>query len=104
MDNVISKMNEKMESIASLYLKARGEINNSSRLSSDDEIHDIRIKYVVFINQCFEKLEENEKEIINNEFFFQEYPMWWKDKYSPKSFVKYKKLAIRHFLEVYYGK
>ena len=42
------------------------------------------------------------QQIINNDFFYQEYPGWWKSRYKKTNYLKLRKLAVRKFLEVFY--
>ena len=43
-----------------------------------------------------------EKEFINNDFFYQDYPGWWKLTYKKSNYMKLRNDAINKFLEVFY--
>lgn len=58
--------------------------------------------YLMKVEEAYQKLDEREKNLINNEFFFQNYHNWWIGLYSKTSFYRYKKQAMLHFLEVFY--
>lgn len=53
------------------------------------------------INFIFSLLDDVEKEIINNEFFFENYPFWWENIYPEKVFKKIKLSAMKNFIELF---
>ncbi len=55
-------------------------------------------KFIDRTNESFNNLDEIDKEIINNEFFYQEHPNWWKKYYSKGDFEKRKKVAMKQFV------
>ena len=59
-------------------------------------------EYLEKVNKAFSKLNERERNLINNEFFFQSYHYWWESIYSKATFYRYKKRAMRKFLEAFY--
>lgn len=42
------------------------------------------------------------KSIINNDFFYQDYPGWWKSLYRKRAYQKLKRKAVDLFLEAFY--
>ena len=59
------------------------------------------IQFCFDVENAFYSLTPPLKKIINNEFFYQNYPGWWKSIYSPKHFKVLRKLAIYKFMEAY---
>ena len=59
-------------------------------------------RYLSKVSSAFSSLEENEKNLINNEFFFQGYHNWWTSIYSKATFYRYKKNAMIKFLGAFY--
>ena len=59
-------------------------------------------EYISKVQQAYEALDDGEKNLINNEFFYQGYQEWWKPIYSKASFYRYKKLAMEKFLGAFY--
>ncbi len=54
-----------------------------------------------FIERCndsFNSLDAIDKEIINNEFFYQDAPNWWKTRYGKGDFERRKKVAMKEFV------
>ena len=59
--------------------------------------------YLLKVQKAYNSLSENEKNLINNEFFYQSYTWWWKALYSKATFYRYKREAMRKFLEAFYN-
>ena len=58
--------------------------------------------YMQKVETAYCALDEREKNLINNEFFYQSYQEWWKPLYSKASFYRYKKEAMEKFLGAFY--
>jgi hypothetical protein len=59
-------------------------------------------QYIDKVSKAFTKLTDSERNLINNEFFFQSYHNWWESIYSKATFYRYKKKAMMKFLEAFY--
>ena len=66
----------------------------------DEEDHN---QYLEKVFKAFASLSEAERNLINNEFFFQSYHNWWESIYSKATFYRYKKKAMVKFLGAFYG-
>ena len=76
--------------------------NNSSTLTkgfNSDSPYDL---YLTRVIEAYESLNEQEQNLINNEFFYQSYSNWWKTIYSKSYFYKRKKEAMVKFLGAFY--
>lgn len=60
-------------------------------------------QYIDKVSSAFCKLSDSERNLINNEFFFQSYHNWWESIYSKATFYRYKKKAMMKFLEAFYN-
>ena len=69
--------------------KSNTLIQNS--LSSD--------KFLDNINRSYSHLSKLDQMIINNEFFYGDYPGWWKSYFSSPLFLKLKTEAMKRFWE-----
>lgn len=98
--NKITILAQKMEIIAKNYFIARDILLQRIELSDDNFL--LMIVYIQRVCTCYALLDEKEKQFINNEFFYQGYPNWWKDKLTPSTYMKLKAKSIKHFLEVFY--
>ena len=76
------------------YLSQNGEILAENDLPC--------IVYLRKVESAYQSLNEREKNLINNEFFFQNYHDWWIGLYSKTSFYRFKRQAMLKFLEAFY--
>ena len=60
-------------------------------------------RYIEKVFEAFNSLNERERNLINNEFFFQSYHNWWESIYSKATFYRYKKQAMMKFLGAFYN-
>lgn len=60
-------------------------------------------QYLERVCRAFNSLNEVERNLINNEFFFQSYHNWWESIYSKATFYRYKKKAMVKFLGAFYN-
>ena len=58
--------------------------------------------FISKVERAYESLDDGEKNLINNEFFYQSYNQWWEPLYSKASFYRYKKIAMEKFLGAFY--
>lgn len=65
---------------------------------TDDSYEEFLFK----VEKAYLCLSEAEQNLINNEFFYQNYHQWWKTLYSKASFYRYKKTAMERFLGAFY--
>ena len=95
------KLSNKLQTIASTYLSI-------SRMLQVDSFHSQSFKENQYSNFCFtvelaySSLSAPLKRIINNDFFYQDYPGWWKLCYKRHEYLKLRELAIKRFMEAYY--
>ena len=59
-------------------------------------------EFIYKVEKAYNSLDDNEKNLINNEFFYQSYHQWWTALYSKASFYRYKKAAMEKFLGAFY--
>ena len=96
------QLNEMIEEVAYRFfiakrliaMRQRGEI-----LEEDNPPYQV---YLLRVEKAYRSLDERERNLINNEFFFQNYQNWWIGIYSKTSFYRFKKRAMLRFLEAFY--
>lgn len=104
-DNSLGRYN-KLVSIRDNYFycyhRLRGLSNNNYNLSEDKEgsISQYR-SYIKRVENVFDKLDHVSKMIINKEFFYNDYRMWWVSVYSRSTFYRLRNRAILLFLEAF---
>ena len=59
--------------------------------------------YLEKVFKAFASLSDMERNLINNEFFYQSYHNWWESIYSKATFYRYKKKAMVKFLGAFYN-
>ncbi len=96
------QLNEMIEEVAYRFfivkrliiMRQKGEI-----LEEDNPPYQV---YLLRVEKAYRSLDERERNLINNEFFFQNYQNWWMGIYSKTSFYRFKKRAMLRFLEAFY--
>ena len=89
---------QKLASIARIYLHSIANKYLYSSIANNQRINSFR--YAVEL--AYQSLDAPLQKIINNDFFYQDYPGWWKLLYSKSSYQKMRLLAVSKFLEVFY--
>lgn len=79
-------------------MKSEDYVNEFDFDDGDDSTH-----YLERVCKAFNSLNEAERNLINNEFFFQSYHNWWESIYSKATFYRYKKRAMVKFLGAFYN-
>ena len=88
----------KLTNIARIYLhsivseKYYSSITHNPRLSS----------FIYSVEIAFQSLDAPLRQIINNDFFYQAYPGWWKLIYTRSNYQRLKLQAVNKFLEVFH--
>ena len=98
MDNLITE--KKIKHIATKYLCIFH--NFYSNPTSNSLYSHFNITFLAKVEVAFSSLSSPLKLIINNDFFYQAYPGWWRNKYSKKKYKRLKTQAMNMFLEVFY--
>ena len=98
----LNKIETQMKEIAKLYFIALRNINYQSFSSGEEDVYSPFYKYYMDVEETFKQLSKEEKTLINNEYFYNDYLDWWKKIYKPSEFIRLKKKAIRAFVEVFY--
>ena len=58
--------------------------------------------YLSKVEAAYQTLDAREQNLINNEFFYQNYHNWWTSLYPKTSFYRFKRKAMLKFLEAFY--
>lgn len=96
----ICLLEEKMIAIAHNYFLARRYLKYFDAISEDNFA--ILCSYISKVKRAFQKLNDDEKSFINNEYFYEAPFDWWKSIYSSNAYCRLKKSSIIHFLEVFH--
>lgn len=91
----------KLKVIAQTYLSLIRVIKNLGMLPSYTQSLNAYCGFCANVEIAFLSLPTPLKRIINNDFFYQDYPGWWKLSYSKHQYLKLREQAIRKFMEAY---
>lgn len=95
-------LSEKVQEISSLYFLALRRVREGECVSDSGSVaHDDQQFFIYRVRFAFHSLEDAEKIIINNEFFYNAYPGWWKEAFTRSTFYRLKKRCMLHFLEAF---
>lgn len=97
----IHRLENEINQIAEMYFSAISSKNDEEVLyDSEEELSDYE-RFVLRIRRAFESLNKEEQLFINNEFFYQDYPNWWKKRYSKAAFFKIRNRSMKRFKEAF---
>lgn len=92
--NEFHQLSEYIQKIADDYFVARDKIQKRKRIKNS-------LDYVTRVKKAYEQLDPVDQNFINNEFFYQKYPMWWQDIYSKTTFYRLKRKSMESFKEAF---
>ena len=99
------ELNEMVEVVAKRFFVARTLHQNRMEHSLAENDFDENSPYDIYLSrvlEAYEVLSEQEQNLINNEFFYQNYRDWWKTIYTHATFYRRKKEAMIKFLGALY--
>ena len=85
------------------FLARRIDADEQDSIAEFDSDGEESSEYLGKVFKAFDSLNETEKNLINNEFFFQSYHHWWESIYSKATFYRHKKRAMLKFLGAFYN-
>ena len=102
MKKSFKELSEMVEEIADRFFTAKQAYYISQQGELLAESDSPCLFYIHKVEEAYQALDERERNLINNEFFFQNYHDWWIGLYSKTSFYRFKRNAMLKFLEVFY--
>ena len=97
-----SKIDTQIKQIAIRYMAALKKEDESYLSSGEKDELNLYQLYLLRIERAFSKLNELEKLVINNEYFFNDYYGWWEEIFTKKFFLKYKNKVAKKFARYVY--
>lgn len=88
-------LSKEIQNIAKTYLEASV---NTIQSSNTDRVLFSKLIIIKKVEKSFLSLDENEQQVIRNEFFYGSYAQWWKQTLSEHSFLLLKRKAMSRFL------
>ena len=95
-------LSKKLHIIASTYLSLVSILQKQENSFYQSKPSNPYSKFCSSVEIAFLSLPRPLRRIINNDFFYQDYPGWWKLSYHKSQYLKLKDLAIKKFMEAYY--
>ena len=91
---------DEVKAIADMYFYALSKLKKRyGYISDSDRTNNEYISYVAKVRYAFHSLSDIEQVFINNEFFYEAYPEWWKPVYTRSTFYRIRNKSMRHFKE-----
>lgn len=92
-------LSSQIKEIAKQYFSYKRILDDNS-YQNDSEL-EICTSYIKKVNDAYEKLDGLDKKIINNDFFYEDYPFWWRRIYTPSTYYRLKNRSMKKFIELY---
>ena len=101
--NDFNSLSKRIEEIAHRYFDCKDHINSVGGFLNPNfiDFENPNSKYMDRVNAAYSALNEIERSIINNDFFYQDYPNWWSIYYNKSTYYRYKNEAMRRFVEAF---
>lgn len=100
--NTYHLMEIRLSQISARYLLCKEWLKRKQgKISSGEkDTEDHFGTYVKRVEKSFDGLDENQKKVINNDFFYQSsYPFWWESFFAKSTYYRIKKIAMTSFLK-----
>lgn len=93
---------EEAKEIARLYFVACRILEHGRTMNDSKEItmNDCK-SYIMRVKDAYNQLDLVDKRIINNDFFFNDYPGWWTGVYTKSTYYRLRSRSIKNFLEAF---
>lgn len=93
-------LEKRMKAISMMFFENKGFTKRETLSDFDDNKE--KDLFIEKVEDAFSKLSPLEKMLINNDFFFEDYPDWWKEIFSEEKYLDLKRKAIIKFLVNFY--
>ena len=97
-----TKKEDVINSIAKAYFVSKKQLELNSFSSGRVDYSNPYYKYCKDVEFAFSRLNEDEKLIINNDYFYNDYFGWWKVIFKEREYLVLKRKAERNFLKYFY--
>jgi len=96
------EMEKEMQSISYQYFAAKRDETKKKLCDNINSSFSFSSLYASRVHSAFFNLNDEEKMIINKDFFYEDYKDWWLLTYTKKMYLNKKKEAMRKFLTNFY--
>ena len=101
----LRSLSKHMELIAKTFFEFKKDKKETYVLSDVDQFDSKHSQnhFVHRVEEAYRGLNPIEQLFINNDFFYEDYPDWWKELYTRMQYTRLMKKSIIHFLRLFYG-
>jgi len=97
------KNSEIITEIAKCYFLSKKQCSLMSFSSGKVDPFNLYYKYYKDVEAAFALLSDDEKLVINNDYFYNDYYGWWKSIFSKSEYRLLKRRAEKDFLSYFYA-
>lgn len=97
----IQDIKRRVSLVAHNFFKARDFLQNYADLSEKNT--KTFIAYIRAVERAYELLEDKEKVLLNNEYFYNGKKDWWKSSFTSAEFETLHNSTVIHFIEGFYA-
>ena len=99
----LKNLMKRMEMIAKVYFlsKTTGTDCYLNDIKHDQSTNSGKA-FISRVEETYLVLGPLEQLIINNDFFYEDYPNWWEELFSKTTYLMLKRKALIHFLKIFY--
>lgn len=100
----LKSLTKHMELIAKAFFEFKKEEKEKYVLADVNQFDSKHSQnhFVHRVEEAYRGLNPIEQLFINNDFFYEDYPDWWKELYTKTQYARFMKRAIVHFLRLFY--
>ncbi len=100
----LRSLTKHMELIARTFFEFKRDKTKGPVLADIDQFDSkhSQNQFVHRVEEAYISLNPIEQLFINNDFFYEDYPDWWRDLYTRSQYMRFMKRSIIHFLRAFY--
>lgn len=88
-----------VKEVADYYFFALKHVESREKIFDSEEAIRNYEQFVLSVRSAYNKLDNVEKALINNDFFYEKYPFWWEKIYSKTTYYRLKRRSMTNFME-----
>ena len=96
-DSMATNYEEDVQEIVKCYFTSKKQCMLTGLSNGEEDYYNPYFQFYRRVEVAFSKLNYDEKLIINNDFFYNDYYGWWKIVFSKTEYLRKRRSAIRNF-------
>ena len=94
---------DEVQEIVKCYFTSKKQCMLTGFSSGEEDLYNPYYQFYKRVELAFSKLCYDEKLIINNDFFYNDYYGWWKIVFTKTEYLRKRRMAVRHFRRLVYA-